>query len=233
MSRGKILFITGTDTGAGKTVLTALLLAHLRSQGVEALAMKPICTGSRSDVRFLQSFQSGELSDEVMNPFWFKTPAAPIVAAKNCREKPTQARLKRSVQGLQKKCDILLVEGAGGLMVPLAHKLTWEGIIKSLKCSVLVAAKNELGVINHSLLTMGRLQLIGVKRLGLCLVNQVSDGKKSSCPAVQNARVLREFTEECSIFEIPFLGGKRMSSGRIEASQNKLKKSLAQILKIV
>ena len=88
MSRGKILFITGTDTGAGKTVLTALLLAHLRSQGVNALAMKPVCTGPRSDVRLLQSLQRGELSDDEMNPFWYQTPVAPIVAATTTYDVP-------------------------------------------------------------------------------------------------------------------------------------------------
>ena len=79
MSHGKILFITGTDTGAGKTTLTALLLAHLRSQGLTALAMKPVCTGPRSDVRLLQSLQRGELSDDEMNPFWYQMPVAPAI----------------------------------------------------------------------------------------------------------------------------------------------------------
>ena len=116
MRRGKILFITGTDTGAGKTVLTALLLAHLRSQGVNALAMKPVCAGSRSDVRLLQSLQPGELSDDEMNPFWYQTPVAPIAAARGYRKKPTQANLKKAIQGLRGRCDILLVEGAGGLI---------------------------------------------------------------------------------------------------------------------
>ena len=67
---GRILFVTGTDTGVGKTVFTALLLRHLRTAGVSALAMKPFCTGPRSDVRLLQSLQPGVLGDDEVNPVW-------------------------------------------------------------------------------------------------------------------------------------------------------------------
>jgi len=232
MSCGKILFITGTDTGVGKTVLTALLLAHLRSQGVNALAMKPVCAGPRSDVRLLQSLQRGELSDDEMNPFWYKVPVVPIVAARKCRKKPTQAGLKKAIQRLREKCDILLVEGAGGLMVPLVKNLTWEGLIKSLKCPVLVAAKNQLGVINHGLLTINRLQTIGVNRFGLCLIDHGRVRKNGSAES-ENLWILNEFSGKCPVFIIPYLGKSGNKSRIIEAGQKKTKKSLAQILKIV
>ena len=232
MSQGKILFITGTDTGAGKTVLTALLLAHLRSQGVNALAMKPVCAGPRSDVRLLQSLQRGELSDDEMNPFWYKAPVVPIVAARKCRKKPTQAGLKKAIQRLRKKCDILLVEGAGGLMVPLVKNLTWEGLIKSLKCPVLVAAKNQLGVINHGLLTINRLQTIDVRRFGFCLIDHGRVHKNGSAES-ENLWILNEFSSKCPVFIIPYLGKSENKLRIIEAGQKKIKKSLAQILKIV
>jgi len=232
MSHGKILFITGTDTGAGKTTLTALLLAHLRSQGLTALAMKPVCTGPRSDVRLLQSLQRGELSDDEMNPFWYKTPVAPIVAARKCRKKPTQAGLKKAIQGLRGRCDILLVEGAGGLMVPLVKNQTWEGVIKSLECPVLVAAKNQLGVINHGLLTINRLQAIGVKRFGFCLINHGRVSKRG-CSELENLQILSEFSRECPVLGIPSMGSGLINSEKIKDSQKKFKKSLAQILKIV
>tara|TARA_B100001971_G_C18192384_1_gene539412 strand:+ start:556 stop:1254 length:699 start_codon:yes stop_codon:yes gene_type:complete len=232
MSCSKILFITGTDTGAGKTVLTALLLEHLRSQGINALAMKPVCTGPRSDVRLLQSLQPGELADDEMNPFWYKAPVAPIFAARKYRKKPTQARLENAVQSLRERCDMLLVEGAGGLMVPLANELTWEGVIKSLECSVLVAAKNRLGVINHGLLTINRLQTIGIERFGFCLIDHARARKNGSAEAT-NLRIMNKFSGKCPVFSIPYLGGRRMNLARIGAYQNKFKKSLAQILKIV
>jgi len=232
MSCGKILFITGTDTGVGKTVLTALLLMHLRSQGVNALAMKPVCTGSRADVRLFQSLQPGELSDDEINPFWYKTPVVPIVAARKCRKKPTQAGLEKAIKGLRGRCDILLVEGAGGLMVPLVKNQTWEGVIKSLECPVLVAAKNQLGVINHGLLTINRLQAIGVKRFGFCLIDHARASKNGSVEAV-NLGILKEFSGKCPVLNIPYLGEGRINLARIEVARKNIKKSLAQILKIV
>ncbi len=70
-------FITGTGTGAGKTIFTALLLDHLRAQGEIAIAIKPICTGPRDDVQLLQSLQPGALSDDKMNPFYYQKTGDP------------------------------------------------------------------------------------------------------------------------------------------------------------
>ena len=81
----RIIFITGTDTGVGKTLLTGLLLHHLRQSGCHALAMKPFCSGSRADAEFLHAVQDGELTLDEINPFFFAEPLAPLVAA---REQP-------------------------------------------------------------------------------------------------------------------------------------------------
>ena len=78
----RVVFVTGTNTGAGKTILTALLLAHLRSNGVHALAMKPVETGGRRDARLLHALQRDEVSLEEVNPFWFREPLAPSIAAR-------------------------------------------------------------------------------------------------------------------------------------------------------
>jgi dethiobiotin synthetase len=127
---------------------------------------------------------------------------------------------------------MLLVEGAGGLMVPLAKNLTWEGLIKSLECSVLVAAKNQLGVINHGLLTINRLQTIGVKHFGFCLIDHRQVRKRDSAEA-ENQRILNEFSQKCPVFKIPSMGSSLINSEKIKVSQKKFKKSLAQILEIV
>lgn len=232
MSCGRCLFITGTDTGAGKTTLTALLLHHLRAAGTSTLAVKPICTGPRTDVRLLQSLQRGELTDDEMNPFWYQTPAAPITAASSSRNKPTLTRLNKAINRVKKQCDLLLIEGAGGLMVPLAKGLTWEDMLKSLGCPVLVAANNKLGVINHTLLTVKRLQSIGAERLGVCLMNQrpVRGGGRAR---QTNFDVLRQNCGEIPVLEIPFLGVKAMDLRRIRACEKKIKKVLVQILNIV
>src|SRR5262245_13651843 len=76
----RILFITGTGTGVGKTLLTSHLLHHLREKGVRSKAIKPFCSGGTWDVRFLSQIQGGELRDEEITPFYFNEPIAPLVA---------------------------------------------------------------------------------------------------------------------------------------------------------
>ena len=117
-------------------------------------------------------------------------------------------------------------------MVPLVKNQTWEGLIKSLECSVLVAAKNQLGVINHGLLTINRLQTIGVKRFGFCLIDHCRVSKKDS-PEMVNLRILNEFSGICPVFKIPSMGSGLINLEKIKVSQKKFKKSLAQIMEIV
>src|SRR5258707_11333001 len=83
----RIIFITGTDTGVGKTLLTGLLLHHLRHSGCAAWAMKPFCSGSRADVLFLSALQDGELTDDEINPFYFPEPVAPLISVRKHRRR--------------------------------------------------------------------------------------------------------------------------------------------------
>src|ERR1035441_550009 len=120
-SMSRIIFITGTDTGVGKTLLTGLLLHHLRQSGCHALATKPFCCGSRADVEFLCAVQERELTLDEINPFFFEKPLAPLAAA---REEHVAIRLPevlRRVSDLAKRCECLLIEGIGGGMVPLVE----------------------------------------------------------------------------------------------------------------
>ena len=106
----RALFITGTDTGVGKTVLTALLLAYARRKGIHALAVKPFTAGGKGDVRLLQSLQPGELTDAEMNPHAYAAPFAPWVAARG--RGVTLDGIATSLRALRRRCDLLLVEGA-------------------------------------------------------------------------------------------------------------------------
>ena len=85
----RIIFITGTDTGVGKTVLTALLVRFLRERGVKAVALKPICSGDRADARALRAAMDGALSLDEINPWHFRAPVAPLLAAR--REQNTSS----------------------------------------------------------------------------------------------------------------------------------------------
>src|ERR1043166_58561 len=119
------IFIIGTDTGVGKTLLTALLLWHLRKTGCHALAIKPFCTGDRADAEILHALQEGDLSLEQINPFYFSQAVAPLVAArKHQRHIPLGTVLEYiqdtkgrfSPSAIASRPSVLLIEGAGGLL---------------------------------------------------------------------------------------------------------------------
>ena len=199
---GRIIFITGTDTGSGKTLLTALLLVHLRGSGLDVLAMKPFCSGDKADIALLQSLQPGEISDDLMNPFFFRGPVAPLVAArKQNRIISFQAALQ-AVEEVSIRCDYLLVEGIGGVLVPLGPGYNVLDLIHRLGCVVIVAARNKIGVINQSLLTMRALNQAGLRQVGLVLMGTEIDDASST----SNHLVLRELLAPIEVVPIPFLG---------------------------
>jgi len=226
----RVHFITGTDTGAGKTLFTALLLAHLRATGHRALAIKPVCTGPRDDVRLLQSLQPGELTDAEMNPFHFRKPAAPLVANQGRAVSP--AAIVPAVSKISQKCDILLVEGAGGLLVPLGGKATWEDVLGRLQCPVWLVANNRLGAINHTLLSAQRLQSGGETLAGVVLMN--AQRRAAQAKAVpENKAVLADFLRKTPLFEVPFLGSGIANGAGILRGRKKMKKTLEVCAKML
>lgn len=227
------VFITGTGTGSGKTVLTALLLYHLRSRGFKALAMKPVCTGSRDDVRFLQSLQPNELSDDCINPFYYKQPVAPVIAARRYKHKVSVQGVLRSIKRVKERCDILLIEGAGGLMVPLNDSGdTWADLLKRLKSPVIVAASNRLGVINSTLLTVDKLNSIGIRKVTVSLSNTVKTAQKDASKRT-NYGVLVKNLNKTPVIEIPNIGVGTVKKAQIAQGSKKIEKILAQILNTV
>ena len=103
-----MFFITGTDTGAGKTVLTALLTRFLRNRGLNVAALKPICSGGRNDARALRAALNGALSLDEINPWHFRAPIAPLLAARRERKRVRLAEVLTHVRAMQKRFDVLL-----------------------------------------------------------------------------------------------------------------------------
>src|SRR5437879_626160 len=121
----RTVFITGTDTGVGKTLVTSLLLHHLKQSGCHALALKPFCTGSRTDAETLHGLQDGKLSIEQINPFYFPEAVTPLVAAREHRRRITLGKALDHIWQMQKLLRLslsaarnptILIEGAGGLL---------------------------------------------------------------------------------------------------------------------
>jgi len=222
----KILFITGTDTGAGKTVLTAMLLAFLRRAGGRALAMKPFCSGSRGDARLLHSLQKECLTLNEVNPFYFDKPLAPAAAAGRGGPKVTLPSALRPIRLLATRCDLLLVEGAGGLLAPLGEDYTARDLIRRLDCKAMVVCPNRLGVINHLMLTAEALQTAGIKDFTVVMMGV----RKPDLSARSNPRMIRLRLPENPVFCLPWLGFGASKAAGAKKNAKYLKKTLAQLL---
>lgn len=191
----EITVISGTDTGVGKTVLTALLVRHLRRQGINALALKPFSSGSRSDARILRAAQDSAPALDQINPFHFPEPVAPLVAARKHNRKVSLQRVLDWIR--QTSCDHLLIEGAGGLLTPLGENFTLLDIINDLNATLVIVAPNKLGVINHTLLTLRAAN----RPAAVILMSQL----KADRSAKTNFAILQDLIAPCPIITFPFL----------------------------
>jgi dethiobiotin synthetase len=218
----KIVFVTGTDTGVGKTVLTALLLAHLRGRGTDALGMKPFCSGDRGDARLLHHLQKGCLTLDEVNPFYFDKPLAPAAAPKKV---PIQAVMAR-IRALAGRCEVLLIEGAGGLLAPLGDNYTARDLIAALNCTTIVVGRNCLGTINHTLLTVEALQNIENEQVAVVLMSV----KNPDLSASSNLRMLQKRLGFDAVFSIPYLGFEVPSTRVIKKNVKFMKKVLARLV---
>lgn len=205
-------FITGTDTGVGKTVATACLLSLYRKHGLNVGVMKPIETGvdpecssaANSDAKFLMEIaQSADPLSEVC-PVRLKTPASPYQAARmeNC---PIDIdRIINGFHQLAGKYDHMLVEGVGGLLVPLEPKYLISDLIRDLGLPLLVVSRNTLGTLNHTLLTLRAAHEAGIEIWGVIL-NRTKAGGKDSIEQ-GHADIITELSGVPVLGEIPFLG---------------------------
>lgn len=218
--------MTGTDTGVGKTVFAASLVHYLRRSGVRALGMKPFCSRGRDDVELLRSVQPGELSDEEANPFFYRRAVAPLVAQRQTRESVSLTSAVRKIRAVKKRCDVLVIEGSGGLMVPLGEDFLVTDLIRELRCEVVIVARNRLGTINHTLLTVGALRNLRVKRMKVVLMD-CGDRDDSTG---SNLEILGELLAPVRVVAYPFLGQKVAFFEAIRRHERILKKVLAGFL---
>jgi dethiobiotin synthetase len=183
-------FITGTDTDCGKTFVTALLVRAARAAGEDAVAVKPFCCGPRDDVEILAAANGGVETPDAINPVWMRTPAAPR-ACELLGEPPADFEAATNCAlGMTARHRHVLCEGAGGWLVPLGSGRTIADFAVALGWPVIVVARNKLGVLSHTLLTVE-----SVRRSGLPLVGVIlNDTAPCEGPA---ALTNREVLEEC------------------------------------
>ncbi len=177
------IFITGTDTGVGKTVITAALAAALRHRGMDAGVMKPIQTGSERTATGLTA-PDGEylvrvsgVSDplERVSPCRFRAPLAPLSAARLEEREVDLDAVRTAYEELTARHPLVLVEGAGGLAVPIRESYLMSELAYDLGLPLVVVARPSLGTINHSLLTVHFARAAGLRVLGIIVNNYPAD----------------------------------------------------------
>lgn len=192
------LFITGTDTGVGKTHTAIQLLRLLRASGARCAGMKPICCGDRRDAELLLAAGSEGLRIEEINPVWLKTPAAPLVGSLTEGVNIDIERILAAFRALQNRVEYVLVEGVGGWLVPIRRDYFISDLAVEMALPVLVAAQNRLGCLNHTALTV---RSIAAHRLPCAGVVLNGPPDPSDIAAVTNLDILRK------IIDPPLLSG--------------------------
>lgn len=199
--------ITGTDTGVGKTVVSCALAAGLARRGLRVSAMKPIETGVSPDDPARDGARLARAANDVRPlsetaPLTFPFPAAPVVSAERAGQRIDLEVLDAAVRQASRGYDVLLVEGAGGLLVPITRAVSFDGLFTRWALDVLIVAANRLGVINHARLTIVAARAAGLRIRGLVLNHVTQQAPDAS--SEDNARIIAEL-ERVPVVELPWI----------------------------
>ena len=171
------LFVTGTDTGVGKTVVAGAIADWFRRQGRRVAVLKPVATGCvrrreglvSEDAEFLAVCADARHPLDLICPQRYVEPLAPAVAAERAKQPLDWEAVQRSINLMSRGSDVMIVEGVGGLMVPLDAKHTVRDVARWLKLPAVVVARPGLGTINHTILTVEALRAAGVTVAGVVM----------------------------------------------------------------
>ena len=173
------IFVAGTDTGVGKTIIAGGLAAFYRTRSLRVGVMKPIESGCERledglhphDALFLKKMSSSSDDLDDIVPYRLEHPLTPSVAADLAGVEIDLARIHRAYRRLEDRHDVMLVEGVGGLLAPLFHHLNSVDVIRLLAIPLIVVARNALGTINHTLLTVEHARRNGLNIIGIIINN--------------------------------------------------------------
>lgn len=194
--RPKGLFITGTDTGVGKTLVAAGLAAALRGRGIDAGVMKPVETGCPTrdgrlrplDALALREASGSRDALDLINPYRFREPLAPMVAAERSRGRIDVGRLQERFDRLAARHAMVLVEGAGGLLAPITEDASYLDLAVRLDLPLLVVIGSRLGALNHARLTVEAARHAGLPVAGVVLNRPTaarSPARTTNCSALR------------------------------------------------
>jgi dethiobiotin synthetase len=190
MAKG--IFITGTDTAIGKTTIALGLIAALQEKGLTVAAMKPVSAGCEQtenglrneDAVNLMQQASIDLPYEVVNPYAFEPAIAPHIVAEKTGTSIDIGLIKERYEEIAKRADFIVVEGAGGWLVPINENETMADVAKILSLDVITVVGIRLGCLNHALLTVNNIENYRCKHLGW-IANLVSNDVECSAENIQ------------------------------------------------
>ena len=211
------IFITGTDTEVGKTVISAGLALVLRDRGIKVGVMKPVATGCYGLDERLISMDAAFLMEAAQNEFVpltspsrFRNPLAPNVAAMLEKKEVNVQSILKSYQQLQKHYDFLIVEGIGGLMVPLKKDYYVANLIRDMGLPIVIVSCAGLGAINHTLLTVDAAMIRGLTLCGI-IFNRVSV-TNYSLAEMTNPKVIHDLSGVPILGSLPMIEGLHIES---------------------
>jgi dethiobiotin synthetase len=202
------LFVTATDTEVGKTVVTAGLALALQERGVRVGVMKPVQSGHMADDPEgdggrLQRWTGVEVEPGEIVPYSFSLPVAPWIAARTAGVVIDKAGLVRRIRAMAERYDLLLVEGAGGLLVPVGPDWTMADLAVELGWPLIIVARPNLGTVNHTVLTLEAARHRGLHPLGVIL-NGYREGDRD--PSLEaNPGMIERFGRAPVLGRIPWL----------------------------
>lgn len=210
LPKHKGLFITGTDTGVGKTLIAGGIASVLVNSGLRVGVFKPIATGCRTekgklisdDARFLIKYSNCSCGLAIVNPVSYITPAAPYVAAEIEKRPIDYARIEDAYHFICENHDVVIVEGIGGIRVPLSPRVDVLNFADMFKMPVIVVARPNLGTINHTLLTVDAIRINEMPFAGVVISGYKPDTQE---PAEQTAtKTISEFDDIKILSVVPF-----------------------------
>ncbi|HUV39870.1 MAG TPA: dethiobiotin synthase [Planctomycetota bacterium] len=212
MSRA--ILVTGTDTGVGKTVVTAGLAAALRARGIDVGVMKPVATGCTiadgelisPDTEFLRAATGVTEPDFMVTPVMLEPPLAPTVASRMTAAPFTFNQISTGLYDLLERHPVVLVEGVGGFLVPVTDEMLLADVAEAMKMTVLVVARPSLGTINHTLRTVEAVRMRELRIAGIVFnvtceddVDASSDSNVDEIERITGLRILGTLPFEPSI----------------------------------
>ncbi|QJC53092.1 dethiobiotin synthase [Paenibacillus albicereus] len=223
------LFVTGTDTGIGKTVVTAALAALLRAEGADVGVWKPVQTGGLvgsggTDAERLLRYAGIDGRPDSVASFTYEPPLAPLLAAERAGDALGVQTLLDAGRPLADRCAALLVEGAGGVAVPLAESAVVADLIAALRMPALIVARSGLGTINHVLLTAAYLRQRRIPIVGVVLNDGASapDQLREDPSVDDNAALIERFGGIPVLGRFPGLAGELTARRLTDAARTSL-----------